>query len=267
MLALLVCCGASIGFAQVHQGDVILRVQNQIITTGAGVGTSFNQIRVFSTDLGVSFPHFNDAPGFDCEPSTFPVGSRVGFRIQDSLRRWDGMDFDEIPPEQMELRFGTSLVRLTPTQPHIVEGFTLTVGANGQWHRHLGFTLLAPASAGVYLLQMTLFSNASEIAESQPFWIVFNDSAPAADAEAAQAWVLANLLGTTPDCDSIDFNNDGSLFDPTDIDAFLSVFSEGPCLPLDASCNDIDFNNDGSLFDPADIDAFLRVFSEGPCSG
>jgi hypothetical protein len=67
-------------------------------------------------------------------------------------------------------------------------------------------------------------------------------------------------------CDSIDFNADGSLFDPTDIDAFLSVFSEGPCIPATATCNDIDFNNDGSLFDPCDIDSFLLVFSEGPCT-
>jgi hypothetical protein len=67
-------------------------------------------------------------------------------------------------------------------------------------------------------------------------------------------------------CDSIDFNNDTSFFDPTDIDAFLSVFSEGPCIPEEATCNDIDFNNDGSLFDPCDIDAFLLVFSEGPCT-
>jgi len=66
-------------------------------------------------------------------------------------------------------------------------------------------------------------------------------------------------------CDSIDFNNDGSFFDPTDIDSLLSVFSEGPCVPAGATCNDIDFNNDGSLFDPADIDSFLSVFSEGPC--
>jgi hypothetical protein len=69
-----------------------------------------------------------------------------------------------------------------------------------------------------------------------------------------------------PRCDPIDFNNDGSLFDPTDIDAFLSVFSEGPCVPTTAICNDIDFNNDGSLFDPCDIDSFLLVFSEGPCT-
>jgi hypothetical protein len=66
-------------------------------------------------------------------------------------------------------------------------------------------------------------------------------------------------------CDGIDFNNDGVDFDPQDIDAFLSVFSEGACVPGTATCNDIDFNNDGSMFDPADIDAFLSVFSEGPC--
>ncbi len=67
-------------------------------------------------------------------------------------------------------------------------------------------------------------------------------------------------------CDSIDFNGDGALFDPQDIDAFLSVYGEGPCVPADASCSDIDFNSDGSLFDPCDIDSFLLVFSEGPCT-
>jgi hypothetical protein len=69
-----------------------------------------------------------------------------------------------------------------------------------------------------------------------------------------------------PVCDSLDFNNDGSFFDPQDIDAFLSVFSEGPCLPDTATCNDIDFNNDTSLFDPCDINAFLTVYAEGPCT-
>jgi hypothetical protein len=69
-----------------------------------------------------------------------------------------------------------------------------------------------------------------------------------------------------PTCDSIDFNNDGSLFDPDDVDAFFSVFSEGPCIPATATCNDLDFNNDGSVFDPCDLDAFLLTFSEGPCT-
>jgi len=74
------------------------------------------------------------------------------------------------------------------------------------------------------------------------------------------------LIVTEPVCDSIDFNNDTSFFDPTDIEAFLSVFSEGPCIPETATCNDIDFNNDGALFDPCDIDSFLLTFSEGPCT-
>ncbi len=66
-------------------------------------------------------------------------------------------------------------------------------------------------------------------------------------------------------CDSIDFNGDGAYFDPVDIDAFLSVYSEGPCIPATALCGDIDFNNDTSLFDPRDIESFLSVYGEGPC--
>jgi|GEM_PF-1428568 len=69
-----------------------------------------------------------------------------------------------------------------------------------------------------------------------------------------------------PFCDSIDFNNDGSLFDPQDIEAFLSIYGEGPCIPITATCNDIDFNNDSSVFDPCDINSFLTVFGEGPCT-
>jgi hypothetical protein len=91
------------------------------------------------------------------------------------------------------------------------------------------------------------------------------------DAEGAEVAVygaaFVTLTWSAPlTCGDIDFNNDGSLFDPADIDAFLSVFSEGPCIPVDGTCDGIDFNNDGSLFDPCDIDSFLLVFSEGPCT-
>lgn len=81
---------------------------------------------------------------------------------------------------------------------------------------------------------------------------------------APSSTITATIGGVL--CDSIDFNNDGSFFDPQDIDAFLSVYSEGPCVPESASCNDIDFNNDASLFDPCDIDSFLSAYSEGPCT-
>ncbi len=70
----------------------------------------------------------------------------------------------------------------------------------------------------------------------------------------------------SPVCNDIDINNDGGSFDPQDIEAFLSVFSEGPCVPETATCDSIDFNNDGGLFDPCDINSFLTVFAEGPCT-
>lgn len=75
---------------------------------------------------------------------------------------------------------------------------------------------------------------------------------------------LAVIGGGVGACDAIDFNNDCAVT-PTDIEAFLSVYGEGPCIPADAACNDIDFNNDGSVFDPIDMDAFFSVYSEGPC--
>mgnify|MGYP000039710619 CR=1 FL=1 len=76
--------------------------------------------------------------------------------------------------------------------------------------------------------------------------------------------LLACNAGTI--CNDIDFNNDESAFDPQDIDALLSVFSEGDCIPSTQTCDSIDFNNDGGLFDPCDIASFLLVFQEGPCT-
>ncbi len=78
---------------------------------------------------------------------------------------------------------------------------------------------------------------------------------------------ISIVFGSPPlGCSDIDFNNDTSVFDPQDIDAFLSVYSEGPCVPDVATCDSIDFNFDGSLFDPCDIDSFLTMFAEGPCT-
>ncbi len=96
-------------------------------------------------------------------------------------------------------------------------------------------------------------------------WFVTDAAASGGTAlsQVAQLRFFCGSMGCP--CDDIDFNNDGARFDPTDVDAFLSVYSEGPCLPATNNCNDMDFNNDGSIFDPADVEAFLRVFSEGPC--
>lgn len=72
-------------------------------------------------------------------------------------------------------------------------------------------------------------------------------------------------------CD-LDFTNDG-VVDNRDIEAFVRVYSEGPCAVLnDGSvdtlappCDSIDFNGDGSLFDPQDLDSFRATYEGGPC--
>ncbi len=117
------------------------------------------------------------------------------------------------------------------------------------------FLWVPPVTSGGGDGRPRIFNDRGEFA----FWVI----AYGAGLDAADALVVAQV---PPGCDAVDFNNDGGLFDPTDIDAFLSVFSEGPCLPAGAACNDVDFNNDGSLFDPCDIDSFLLLFSEGPCT-
>jgi len=98
------------------------------------------------------------------------------------------------------------------------------------------------------------------------FFRFVGDGSPTSGTVYFDDLTYVQLPANTTVCNDIDINNDGSSFDPTDIDAFLSVFSEGPCVPDTATCDSIDFNNDGGLFDPCDIDSFLLVFSEGPCT-
>ncbi|GEM_PF-2420065 len=70
------------------------------------------------------------------------------------------------------------------------------------------------------------------------------------------ATALVDAANTTRIRDAIGYTNANAL-NPIDIGAFEFQGDNG--------CDDIDFNNDGSVFDPTDIDAFLSVFSEGPC--
>jgi len=149
----------------------------------------------------------------------------------------------------------------------------------------LANTQVSSLSAGEYYLAVAYFGNRPTNASSQTIWSELAPTTtvpptglgapgPVADWNGTGT-VVANytltltgvsLTACGPVCNDIDINNDGASFDPTDIDAFLSIFSEGPCIPAENTCDGIDFNNDGALFDPCDIDAFLLVFSEGPCT-
>jgi hypothetical protein len=160
-------------------------------------------------------------------------------------------------------------------------GDTLTInagasrGTSGRWTRNgmtIGNGTLAGGAvvsgAGTDVLQIAnITTDLAGVYQYNTFFEGCGVASPSTNnqqigAASAAAGVLVTVRAP---CDSIDFNNDGSTFDPLDIEAFLSVFSEGPCVPETAQCNDVDFNNDGVRYDPEDVDAFLRVFAEGEC--
>jgi hypothetical protein len=75
---------------------------------------------------------------------------------------------------------------------------------------------------------------------------------------SGESILLFEVPDFDPRCGDLDFNNDGSVFDPQDVEDFFTVFSEGDC-PV-CRCDPVDFNADCSVFDPDDTEAFLRVF-------
>ena len=235
--------------AQVHAGDVILRVEAGIIRTGS---ISDPSLRVFTTTLGTAAPDFASDPGFDCLPGTFPAGTRNGLRIRQALRVWDGSDFDAVAPSRMNISFA-SLSFDSPPDDQIVTGFTLSVGSNGQWHRHVDYTLLAPATPGVHLLELEVFSTSPAIGTSEPFWVLFNQERPDAELQSAAAWVVANLASPAP-CPA-DFNQDGGV-DGGDVEAFFISWEAG-AVPADV-------NADGGV-DGSDVESFFTAWQAGGC--
>jgi len=262
LACLLATIPAGAAMAQ-HAGDILLTIQDGAIATGhINLDGSFNpNERVFGTTLGLTYPDFTDNPGFDCLPGTFPVPSGNGFRILDSLRVWNGSDFHLIPPEAMHIAFSTLSVD-TPPAPAVVNGFVLQVGSNGEWHKHLEYTLGSPDEPGIYLLQLQVYSNVSTINQTLPFWMLFNENLDQATLDAAVRWAKINLAGE-PQCGTADFNCDGDVGTDADIEAFFACLAGNCCNTCDR--HGADFNGDGDIGTDRDIESFFSVLAGGPC--
>ncbi|MCX5688470.1 MAG: hypothetical protein NTV94_01535 [Planctomycetota bacterium] len=238
--------------AQPHAGDVTLAVEQGVIRTGIYSNGLFTSVRLFSATLGVVGPNFTADPGFDCLPRTFPVPSRNGFAIRGPLQAWNGAAFEPALPARMNISFAT-LGADSPTTAQVVTGFTLSVGSNGQWHRHFDYTLSSGARDGVYLLELELFSTNAAVAPSEPFWILFNQNASSEAMTLAASWVESHLI-QPPVCPA-DFNQDGGI-DGGDIESFFLAWEVG-----DAAA---DVNIDGGV-DGADIESFFVAWQNGGC--
>ncbi len=230
--------GSAAAYAQPHASDILLDASTGTIRTGAfepGIGPLF-PARLFVAELGTAFPNFTADPGFDCAPGTFNPTTSIGFRIHGPLLRWDGSAFPPVAGGEMLIEFIT-LSAQTPTIDTTVTGFTLRVGSNGQWHRHLDYTLLPPADNGVYLLELTLF-HTGPLLESEPFWILFDQNASTTELDAAAVWVEDNLINPQPQCPA-DWDASGGV-DGDDIAAFFADWQAGDADIDESGCTDGD---------------------------
>lgn len=250
MAAVVLVAGCGWASAQ-HAGDVILQVQSGVITTHTWDGAIAADERVFVSILGTSFAAFASDPGFDCVAGTFPYPSKNGFDFLRAMRKWDGAAFIDVPPERIQVEYGPLGPVLTPMDDEVVTGFAIAVGANGEWHRHLEYTLLDPASDGLYVMEMRIWSQAEGIGPSPSFWLVFNQNASVSEQAAAVAWVRRHLV-----CPA-DYNGDGFV-DIYDFTEFVTCFEGGEC-PQGMSG---DFNNDG-FADVYDFTDFVSAFETG----
>ncbi|MBL8757242.1 MAG: hypothetical protein JNK35_02290 [Phycisphaerae bacterium] len=243
-----------------HEGDIGLGLSGGRIVTGVFSQAGFVPgRRVFGAEFGALVPNFTDDPGFDSLSGTFPAGSSIGFSIRAGLRAWDGQAFaGPIPESRISVDFSGLGPVLSPLDDAPVPGFALPVSSSGQWHRHLQFTLAAPAADGVYLLELTLEGSAPEVGASRPFWLVFNQNRPEEEHDAAIDWVLDNLASDPSPC-AADYNADGTL-DPDDLADFIACYfgqTSGA-----GACPRADFNQDGAA-DPDDLSDFVAAYFAG----
>ncbi len=254
---------APLAHAQLHDGDIILAIDGGRITTNAIDGSTLVSSRVWGTSFG-SFD-FTDSPGFDTPAVTFPGTSQVGFNVLRALQRWNGsafpMDASGIPPERLRIRktgFGDVF---TPTTDTFTPGFGISVSSGGEFHQHVGFTLQSPNGAGIYLLELEIWSSIASIETSEPLWIVFNNDLALSERDEAVQWVIDNLI-TTPCPSDVNGDTDSDILDFLD---FIDSF--GSCENLPAPCAgssgiDADFNGD-TFVDILDFLDFFDAFGTG----
>ncbi len=282
--------------AQLHNSDIVLRVEGGRVTTNAvatdpgGVQTIVSQ-RVFGANFGAIST--TSDPGFDCVPFTFAPGTSTGFDMVQALRVWQGTSFVATTSPVVRMRFGPTLVRFTPASDVLVPGFGISIPSDGTYHRHINFALfgssgldaVGPERDGVYLLALRMWNSSPTVTPSEVFYIVMNQNQSGAGAllpefDAAQRWVLDNLLGparcnpadiadngSNPGSDGVVDNGDFSLF----IAQFFNAGVQAECTGATVPCAAADIGDNGStpspdgFLDNGDFSLFISSFFNALC--
>ncbi len=172
--------------------------------------------RVFAYELGEDplFPTSSNDPGLNTETGSYvledgstinltgtglPLGSVLSFTVLTNLQYWHGSGFGAVPDgETLKIEYGDVRTIGTGTgelAPLPIKTFT----SNSNIHLHLDaelFGSLVPASptAGIYMLAAKFQSSDAGVADSLPFWLVYNFGSDESIHEAAIDWVHVNLV-------------------------------------------------------------------------
>jgi hypothetical protein len=265
--------------AQLHAGDIVLRIHSGVVTTAASVdGTSIEAARVFVSAFGAQgVEEITTDPGFNTVPGQFPAGQVFGVTIDGAARRWAGGNFCTVSDESISvIRSASGFVSTpggpqgtatNPPPPSLALG--VTASTTGAVHTHPTYRINpnqpgGSIADGVYLLALRAWvglPSGGGVGASEPFYLVLGQNASAADTEAARAWLQQRLdsgasgdaltCPPPPAC-AADFNLSGTVT-IDDIFVFLNAWFAG-----DART---DQNGDGVSID--DIFVFLNRWFAG----
>lgn len=249
-MTLVVAIAAGHAAAQ-HDGDILLLVESGQITTNSFVGGVTAPECSFLTELGTG-DQTND-PGYDSPAGTFPVGTSIGFSLSRALRVWQDGSFDTIPEEYAELSWGPLGPVATPADDTPVDGFTLGVSSEGEFHYHYKMALKGPNAPGVYLLTMTMWSTSGSIAASEPIYLFLNNDMDDTTVALATQWWRDNGAWCSATGCIADFDGNG-VVNTQDFLAYLNAWS--------AQDPRADVNEDG-VVNTQDFLAFLNLWTAG----
>jgi hypothetical protein len=202
VVACVLVAGMSVG---AQHSDIEPAVENgRIVTNGRVFGYDFGEI--------VGDPYFSTDPGFSAGMGALPAGSQLRFNIVDgtslglsgNLRYWNGVgdvSFGAMPSgETLRLALGAQS-RTASAATGEVAGFSLgTVGGSGSLHVHLNSFLQGadgnadpsdgfPPAEGIYLVGLELVSSDAGLADSLPFFVVYNNGLSEAAHDRALEYV------------------------------------------------------------------------------
>lgn len=181
--------------AAIVEGDIQPYIEGGQIKTGLiseDETTSIPNVRVFFAELGEDVPNFTGEPGWLAPDGTLPADALFTFQINRALRVWNGSDFSTLSGT-MELTYGTLPAVQSPLTDIVVNGFGLPIDDEGGLHDHPDYELLAPASDGVYLLDISFAIPGSNLLPSEPVWILFGQNVSEEVAEAAFTYAQSTI--------------------------------------------------------------------------